>query len=82
MSLDVPDASTKKIYRLKPKYKGNEEALAVLAGITSFPTTFEEGSHIETKLRASGFSLYSIMSGFRNYNTGQMYEVEGFFVRS
>lgn len=54
MSLDVPDASTKKIYRLKPKYKGNEEALAVLAGVTSFPTTFEEGSHIETKLRASG----------------------------
>lgn len=54
MTLDVPNASTKKVYRLKPKYKGNEDALAVLAGVTSFPTTFEEGSSIETKLRASG----------------------------
>lgn len=54
MTLDIPNASTKKVYRLKPKYKGNEDALAVLAGVTSFPTTFEEGSHIETKLRASG----------------------------
>lgn len=54
MSLDVHNASTKKVYRLKPKYKGNEDALAVLAGVTSFPTTFEEGSSIETKLRASG----------------------------
>jgi FkbM family methyltransferase len=47
--------------------------------------SYEQSPYLEeiiTKLRASGFSLYSIMSGFRNYNTGQMYEVEGFFVRS
>ena len=45
---------TKKLYRLKPKYKGNEAALAVLAGVTSLPKTFEDGSSIETKLRLSG----------------------------
>lgn len=46
--------------------------------------SYEQSPYLEeiiTKLRASGFILYSIMSGFRNYHTGQMYEMEGFFVR-
>lgn len=46
--------------------------------------SYEQSPYLEeiiAKLRSSGFVLYSIMSGFRNYNTGQMYEMEGFFVR-
>ena len=47
--------------------------------------SYEQSPYLEeiiTMLRSSGFTLYSIMSGFRNYTTGQMYEMEGFFVRS
>ncbi|WP_028526434.1 FkbM family methyltransferase [Runella limosa] len=47
--------------------------------------SYEQGPYLEeiiSMLRSSGFTLYSIMSGFRNYKTGQMYEMEGFFVRS
>jgi hypothetical protein len=46
--------------------------------------SYEQSPYLEeiiTQLRAAGFTLYSIMSGFRNYKTGQMYEMEGFFVK-
>ncbi|WP_298353794.1 FkbM family methyltransferase [Runella sp.] len=46
--------------------------------------SYEQSPYLEeiiTTMRNSGFMLYSIMNGFRNYKTGQMYEMEGFFVR-
>lgn len=46
--------------------------------------SYEQSPYLEeiiTKLRESGFTLYSLMSGFRNYQTGQMYEIDGFFIR-
>jgi FkbM family methyltransferase len=46
--------------------------------------SYEQSPYLEeiiTQLRTAGFTLYSIMSGFRNYKTGQMYEMEGFFVK-
>jgi len=46
--------------------------------------SYEQSPYLEeiiAELRTFGFTLYSIMSGFRNYDTGQMFEVEGFFIR-
>ncbi len=46
--------------------------------------SYEQSPYLEeiiATMRASGFLLYSIMNGFRNYKTGQMYEMEGFFIR-
>jgi FkbM family methyltransferase len=46
--------------------------------------SYDQSPYLEeiiTTMRTSGFLLYSIMNGFRNYKTGQMYEMEGFFVR-
>lgn len=58
MNLDVFNTSTKKLYRLKPQYKGNEEALALLLKIRTFPQDFEEGSPIAKKLIAMGFEQW------------------------
>jgi hypothetical protein len=41
---------TKKLYRLKPQYRGNEEGLAVLLKIRTFPQDFEEGSPIANQI--------------------------------
>lgn len=46
--------------------------------------SYEQSPYLEeiiATMRASGFLLYSIMNGFRNYKTGQMYEMEGFFIK-
>lgn len=46
--------------------------------------SYEQSPYLEeiiATMRASGFLLYSIMNGFRNYKTGQMFEMEGFFIR-
>lgn len=47
--------------------------------------SYEQSPYLEeiiTTMRKSGFLLYSIMNGFRNYKTGQMYEMEGFFIKA
>jgi len=49
---------TTKLFRLKPQYKGNETALAVLLKIHRFPQDFQEGSFIAKKLIEMGFEQW------------------------
>lgn len=60
-----------------------KQAKVVQIELAAIPS-YEQSPYLEeiiTELRTSGFLLYSIMNGFRNYKTGQMYEMEGFFIR-